>query len=130
MKGEIRRKATQAPLTRPDDGAASQAGKNADQDNEAGLGGEGILEAGHDQRAGDAGERHHGALRQVEPADDEDEHLARGDDDKIGRAAQHIEEVLHRHEVRNEQRERDEQYRHQDGQETGSIIGSNYALEN
>ena len=74
----------------PDDGAASQAGENADQDDETGVAGERVFEGDHDQRAGNAGERDHRTLRQVEAADDEDQHLTGGDDDEIRRAAQHV----------------------------------------
>jgi hypothetical protein len=73
-----------------------------------------VFEGDHDQRAGNAGERDHRTLRQVEAADDEDQHLTGGDDDEIRRAAQHVEEVLHGDKVRNEQRERDEQHGQQD----------------
>ena len=92
--------------------------------------GERVLEADHDQRAGDTGERHHRALRKIEAADDEDQHLAGGDDDEIGRTAQHVEKVLHGDKVRNEERERNEQHRQQDREESGGVIGPQNPLEN
>jgi hypothetical protein len=92
MNGDIRKNATHRPLISP---TARPLPIPAQPD--------------HHERAGDAGQRDDRADREVETADDENQHLPGGHDDEVGRIAQHVEDVLQREKVRHEQCENDVQ---------------------
>ncbi len=129
MNGEMRRNATHRPLTRPTTTPHPEAGENAGEDDEAGLGRQRSLRPTMTSALDTLVSATTAPTRQVEAADDEDQHLAGGDDHQIGRTAQHVEKVLHDEEVRHEDREQHDEHHQQDRQESDRAVETENSLE-